>query len=99
LPGQTNYSASKAGMIGFIKSVARELGERQTTVNAVAPGFFPTALTSTLPEDLQKWILENTPLGRMGNSQEVAYAVSFLASDRAAFITGEVIRVDGGLAM
>ncbi len=99
LPGQTNYSASKAGMIGFTKALAKELGDRQITVNAVAPGFFPTDLTSTLPEDLQKWILENTPLGRMGNSQEVAYAVSFLASDRAAFITGEVIRVDGGLAM
>lgn len=99
LPGQTNYSASKAGMIGFTKALAKELGGRQITVNVVAPGFFPTDLTSDLPEEQKKWILENTPLGRMGNAQEVANAVTFLASDRAAFITGEVLRVDGGLAM
>ena len=99
LPGQTNYSASKAGIIGFTKAMAKELGGRQITVNAVAPGFFPTDLTSTLPEEQQKWIMETTPLGRMGEAKEIAYAVSFLASDRAAFITGEVLRVDGGLAM
>ena len=99
LPGQTNYSASKAGIIGFTKAMAKEVGTRQITVNAVAPGFFPTDLTSSLPEAQQKSILETTPLGRMGNAQEVAYAVSFLASDRASFITGEVLRVDGGLAM
>ena len=99
LPGQTNYSASKAGMIGFSKALAKELGNRQITVNVIAPGFFPTDLTSDLPEEQKKWILENTPLGRMGDAKDIAYAVSFLASDRAAFITGEVLRVDGGLAM
>lgn len=97
--GQTNYAASKAGIIGFTKALAKEVGPRQITVNAVAPGFFPTALTADLSDDLIAKALEYTPLGRMGKLEEVAYLVTFLASDRAAFITGEVIRVDGGMAM
>lgn len=98
LPGQTNYSASKAGMIGFSKALAKELGSRQITVNVVAPGFIPTDLTSSLTEEMKQWAIQNTPLGRLGNPQEVAYAVTFLASDRASYITGEVLRVDGGIA-
>jgi 3-oxoacyl-[acyl-carrier protein] reductase len=97
--GQVNYAASKAGIIGFTKSLAKELGSRQITVNAIAPGFFPTALTEDLPEELVEKALELIPLGRLGKLTEVAYLVSYLASDRAAYITGEVIRVDGGLAM
>lgn len=99
LPGQTNYSASKAGMIGFTKAFAKEVGSRGITVNAIAPGFIPTDLTADLPADLVKWATENTPLGRMGKPEEVAYVVTFLASDNASYITGEVIRVDGGIAM
>ncbi|MEM8859301.1 MAG: 3-oxoacyl-[acyl-carrier-protein] reductase [Chloroflexota bacterium] len=99
LPGQSNYSASKAGMIGFSKALAKELGVRAITVNCIAPGFIPTDLTSVLEEDRVKWIQENTPLGRMGKPEEIAYAVTFLASDQAAFITGETLRVDGGIAM
>lgn len=99
LPGQTNYSASKAGMIGFTKAFAKEVGSRGITVNAVAPGFVPTDLTADLPEDMVKWATENTPLGRMGKPEEVAHTVTFLASDNASYITGEVIRVDGGIAM
>lgn len=99
LQGQTNYSASKAGMIGFTKAFAKEVGSRNITVNCVAPGFIPTDLTSDLPEEMVKWATENTPLGRMGRPEEVAHAVTFLASDHAAYITGEVIRVDGGIAM
>lgn len=97
--GQTNYAASKAGVIGFTKSLAKELGPRGITVNAVAPGFVPTALTEDLPEDLVERAMEATPLGRMGKPEEIAYAVAFLASDEAAFITGEVLTVDGGLVM
>ncbi|MCI0725501.1 MAG: SDR family oxidoreductase, partial [Chloroflexi bacterium] len=97
--GQTNYAASKAGIIGFTKSLAKEIGSRQITVNAIAPGFFPTALTEVLSEEMMQKAIELTPLGRLGQLEEVAYLVTFLASDRAAFITGEVIRVDGGLAM
>ncbi|MFT5193876.1 MAG: 3-oxoacyl-[acyl-carrier protein] reductase [Cellvibrionaceae bacterium] len=99
LPGQSNYSASKAGMIGFSKALAKELGVRAITVNCIAPGFIPTDLTSVLEESRVEWIMENTPLGRMGKPEEIAYAVTFLASDRAAFITGETLRVDGGIAM
>ena len=97
--GQTNYSASKAGIIGFTKSLAKELGSRKITVNAIAPGFFPTALTEVLSEDMVERAKELIPLGRFGELQEVADLAVFLASDKAAYITGEVIRVDGGLAM
>lgn len=95
--GQTNYAASKAGIIGFTKSLAKELGPRSITVNSVAPGFVPTDLTADLPEDLMQQAIEATPLRRMGKPEEIAYAVAFLASDEAAFITGEVLTVDGGL--
>ncbi|MGD9002249.1 MAG: 3-oxoacyl-[acyl-carrier-protein] reductase [Anaerolineae bacterium] len=97
--GQTNYAASKAGMIGFTKSLAKELGPRNVTVNAVAPGFVLTDLTADLSEDLQRRAIETTPLRRMGEPEEIAYAVAFLASDLASFITGEVLTVDGGLVM
>jgi 3-oxoacyl-[acyl-carrier protein] reductase len=97
--GQTNYAASKAGIVGFTKSLAKELGSRDITVNAVAPGFIPTALTEGLPEELLQGAIQLTPLGRLGKASEIAHLVTFLASDNAAFITGEVIRVDGGLAM
>lgn len=97
--GQTNYAASKAGIIGFTKSLAKEVGSRDITVNAVAPGFFPTALTEVLPDDMVQKALELIPLGRLGKLEEVAHLVAFLASDKASYITGEVIRVDGGMAM
>lgn len=97
--GQTNYAASKAGIIGFTKSLAKELGPRQITVNAIAPGFFPTALTAELSPDLVDKLMEFIPLGRWGELPEVAHLVTFLASDKAAYITGEVIRVDGGIGM
>jgi len=97
--GQTNYSASKAGIIGFTKSLAKELGSRKITVNAIAPGFFPTALTEVLSEDMVRRAIKAIPLGRLGELQEVADLTVFLASDKAAYITGEVIRIDGGLAM
>jgi 3-oxoacyl-[acyl-carrier protein] reductase len=97
--GQTNYSASKAGVIGFTKALAREVASRQITVNAVAPGFIPTALTNELPDDLKNSILSATPAGRMGKPEEVAAAVAFLASEEAAYINGQVLAVDGGMAM
>lgn len=97
--GQTNYAASKAGMIGFTKSLAKEVGSRQITVNVIAPGYFRTALTQSLSDELIAKAIEHTPLGRVGNVEEIAYATTFLASDKAAFITGEVLRVDGGMAM
>ena len=97
--GQTNYAASKAGMIGFTKSLAKELGSRNITVNAVAPGFIPTALTEVLPEEMVQAAIENTPVGRLGAIEDVASAVLFLASDEASFITGQVLTVDGGMVM
>ena len=98
-PGQTNYAASKAGIIGFTKSLARELGSRSVRVNAVAPGYVETRLTDVLPEDLKTMMLANTPLGRLGDPADVAAAVRFLCSEEASFITGEVLLVDGGLGM
>ena len=97
--GQTNYGASKAGIIGFTKSLARELGSRGVRANVVAPGYVNTRLTDVLPEEAQQAMLANTPLGRLGDPQDVAGAVRFLCSDEAAFITGEVLLVDGGLGM
>ena len=98
-PGQTNYAASKAGIIGFTKSLARELAPRGVRANAVAPGYIQTALTDVLPEDVQQAILTNTPLARLGAPEDVAGAVRFLCSDEASFVTGEVLLVDGGLGM
>jgi 3-oxoacyl-[acyl-carrier protein] reductase len=97
--GQTNYGASKAGIIGFTKSLARELGSRNVRANVVAPGYVKTQLTDVLPEDATRAMLENTPLGRLGDPEDVAGAVRFLCSDAASFITGEVLLVDGGLGM
>jgi 3-oxoacyl-[acyl-carrier protein] reductase len=98
-PGQTNYSASKAGIIGFTKALARELGSRGVRANVVAPGYISTRLTNELPEELQQSMLANTPLGRFGDPEDVAGAVRFLSSDASSFITGEVLLVDGGLGM
>jgi 3-oxoacyl-[acyl-carrier protein] reductase len=98
-PGQTNYAASKAGIIGFTKSLARELAPRGVRANAVAPGYIQTALTDVLPEEVQQAILANTPLARLGTPEDVAGAVRFLCSDEASFVTGEVLLVDGGLGM
>lgn len=97
--GQSNYAAAKAGIIGFTKSMAKELGSRNITVNCVAPGYVPTDLTNGLSDELKQGMVKLTPLGRMGTPEEIAYAVSFLASDLAAFITGVVLSVDGGIVM
>lgn len=97
--GQTNYSASKAGIIGLTKALAREVAARSITVNAVAPGFVLTDLTSSLPEEITRKINENIPLGRWGTIEDVSSATLFLASDAASYITGHVLAVDGGLAM
>jgi 3-oxoacyl-[acyl-carrier protein] reductase len=97
--GQTNYAASKAGMIGFTKSLAKEVGSRNITVNAIAPGFVETDLTKDLPANLKEAAIKITPLGRWGKCEDVAYAVAFIASDEAAFITGQTLSVDGGMVM
>ncbi len=97
--GQTNYSSSKAGLIGFTKALAKEVGSRGITVNAVAPGFVPTDLTSEILVKVQDEAIKMTPLGRLGSVEDIAYAVAFLVSDEASFITGQVLSVDGGLAM
>lgn len=97
--GQTNYSASKAGQIGFTKALAREVAARNLTVNTVAPGFIETEIWDTVPEDIQAGLMDFIPLGRIGQAEEVAQAVAFLASDAAAYITGHVLVVDGGMAM
>jgi 3-oxoacyl-[acyl-carrier protein] reductase len=97
--GQTNYGASKAGIIGFTKSLARELGSRGVRANVVAPGYVRSQLTEVLPEEATAAMLGNTPLGRLGDPADVAGAVRFLCSDEASFITGDVLLVDGGLGM
>jgi 3-oxoacyl-[acyl-carrier protein] reductase len=97
--GQTNYAASKAGLIGLTKSLAKELGGRGIRVNAIAPGYIATELTDALPEEARSAILGNTPLGRLGEPGDVARAVRFLVSDAAGFITGDVLAVDGGLGI
>jgi 3-oxoacyl-[acyl-carrier protein] reductase len=98
-PGQTNYAAAKAGIIGFTKSLARELGGRGVRANVVAPGYVHTRLTDVLPKELQKAMVQNTPLGRIGTPEDVASTVRFLVSEEASFITGEVLLVDGGLGI
>ena len=96
-PGQANYSASKAGIIGFTRTVAKEVGSRNIQVNAVAPGFVETALTETLSEDLKKTIIKDIPAGRLGTPEDVAGAVVFLCSPAADYITGQTMTVDGGM--
>jgi 3-oxoacyl-[acyl-carrier protein] reductase len=98
-PGQTNYSASKAGQIGFTKALAREVASRNITVNAIAAGYIETDIWANVPENARMSLLNLIPLGRKGEAEEIAFAVSFLASDQAAYITGQIIGVDGGMAM
>jgi 3-oxoacyl-[acyl-carrier protein] reductase len=98
-PGQTNYAASKAGLVGFSKSLAREIGSRSITVNTVAPGFIDTDMTRELPEEQRKALAAQIPLGRLGGADEVAATVVFLASPAAGYITGETIHVNGGMFM
>jgi 3-oxoacyl-[acyl-carrier protein] reductase len=97
--GQTNYAASKAGIIGFTKALAKELGSRNVRANVIAPGYVKSQLTDVLPEEATKLMLDNTPLGRLGDPEDVAGAVRFLCSEDASFVTGEVLLVDGGLGM
>jgi 3-oxoacyl-[acyl-carrier protein] reductase len=98
-PGQTNYAAAKAGMIGFAKSLAREVGSRNITVNCVAPGFIDTDMTRALTQEQQQALLQNIPLGRLGQVEDIAAAVAFLASPAAAYITGTTLHVNGGMYM
>ncbi len=98
-PGQTNYAAAKAGMVGFAKALAREVGSRGITVNTVAPGFIDTDMTKELSEEQKQALLTSIPLGRLGDAREIAQAVLFLASDAAAYITGETLHVNGGMFM
>ena len=97
--GQANYSSSKAGLLGLTKALAKEVGSRNITVNAVAPGFIETRLTVNLPQEIRDMSVKMTPLGRFGTPEDIANAVAFLASDEASFITGATLQVDGGLAM
>lgn len=97
--GQVNYSSSKAGLLGLTKALAKEVGSRNITVNAVAPGFIETRLTDNLPQEIKDMSVKMTPLGRFGTPEDIANAVAFLASDEASFITGATLQVDGGLAM
>jgi 3-oxoacyl-[acyl-carrier protein] reductase len=98
-PGQTNYSASKAGQIGFTKALAREISGRNITVNAIAAGYIDTEIWADVPDEAREMALSIIPLGRKGKPEEIAYAVAFLVSDQAAYITGQVLGVDGGMAM
>jgi 3-oxoacyl-[acyl-carrier protein] reductase len=98
-PGQTNYSATKAGMLGFTKSLAREIGSRNITVNCVAPGFIDTDMTKELADEQRDALIKQIPLNRLGDATDIAAAVSFLASPQAAYITGETINVNGGMYM
>jgi 3-oxoacyl-[acyl-carrier protein] reductase len=98
-PGQTNYSASKAGQIGFTKALAREVAARNITVNAIAAGYIDTDIWASVPEEARQAALSLIPLGRKGEPEEIAYAVAFLASDQAAYITGQILGIDGGMAM
>jgi 3-oxoacyl-[acyl-carrier protein] reductase len=97
--GQTNYAAAKAGMVGFSKSLAREVGSRNITVNCVAPGFIDTDMTRALPEPQRNALLEHIPLGRLGQVDDIAHAVSFLASTQAGYVTGATLHVNGGMYM
>ncbi len=97
--GQINYSAAKAGVIGMTKTAARELAARGVRVNAVAPGFIATSMTDVIPEKIKEGMIHSIPLGRMGQAEDVANAVCFLASDEASYITGQVLKVDGGMVM
>src|SRR5207253_9757819 len=96
-PGQTNYAAAKAGIIGFTKAMAKEYAPKNIAVNAVAPGYIPTELTNVLPDNIKEGIVKFVPLQRFGTVEEVADAVAFLASDRASYITGQTLAVDGGI--
>ena len=98
-PGQANYAAAKAGVIGFSKSLAREVGTRNITVNIIAPGFIQTDMTNKLTSDQTEKMLANIPLNRFGETEEIAASVVFLASDSAAYITGETININGGMLM
>jgi 3-oxoacyl-[acyl-carrier protein] reductase len=98
-PGQANYAASKAGLIGLTKALAQEMGSRSITVNAVAPGYIATDMTKDLPEELKQKMMSAIPLGRMGKPEDIAAAVKFLVSEDASYITGQVLAVNGGMYM